>query len=49
MRTLLHGLLNLNKEDLSIHLTAENEGCYTVQDTHLAFLYSIHFLSTAAH
>lgn len=38
MRTILHGLLNLNKEDLRMCLTAENEGCYTVQDMHLAFL-----------
>lgn len=38
MRTILHGLLNLNKEDLRICLTAENEGRYTVQDMHLAFL-----------
>lgn len=38
MRTILHGLLNLNKEDLRICLTAENEGCYTVQDMHLAVL-----------
>lgn len=38
MRTILQGLLNLNKEDLRMCLTAENEGRYTVQDMHLAFL-----------
>lgn len=38
MRTILYGLLNLNKEDLRICLTAENEGRYTVQDMLLAFL-----------
>lgn len=26
------------REDLRIHLTAENEGCYIVQDMHLALL-----------